>query len=218
MEVEGDYRADGAALVRGLVPPEICNALLRQFQRELDPDEAGLDAPRTGSPLLVRDVPEVYGFAWSPLVTFLWGLTPAIRSITALDLVPSYDYLRVYREGDLCRVHSDRPSCEHSLSLTLDYSDGEVWPLEVGATPLPEPLKHVSDDFESDGHRSFAMQPGDGVLYNGVHRRHGRITPNPNGWSAHLFMHWVTRGGPFAEHAFDARPEYRRPVNFRFAD
>ena len=216
MEIAGDYRVDGVALVRGLVPPEICNALLRQFQRELDPDEAGLGAPRTGSPLLIRDVPEVYGFAWPPLVTFLWGITPTIRSITGLDLVPSYDYLRIYREGDLCRVHSDRPSCEHSLSLTLDYSDGEVWPLEIGATPLPESLKLVGDDFGGDDARSFAMQPGDGVLYNGVHRRHGRTTPNPNGWSAHLFMHWVERGGPFAEHAFDARPEYRRPVNFRF--
>jgi hypothetical protein len=217
MEVVGDYAADGAALVRGLVPPELCNALLRQFQREIDPEERGLAAAMTGSSLLVRDVPELYGFAWSPLVTFLWGLTPTIRAITGLDLVPSYDYLRLYREGDLCRVHSDRPSCEHSLSLTLDYSDGEVWPLEIGETAIPEPLKHVTDDFEGDGYRRFEMQPGDGVLYNGVHRRHGRITPNPNGWSAHLFMHWVLRGGAFADHAFDQRPEYRRPVNFRFA-
>ena len=216
MQVEGVYRADGAALVRGLVPPEVCNALLRQFQLELDPDERGLDAPATGSSLLVRDVPEIYGFAWSPLVTFLWGLTPSIRSITGIDLVPSYDYLRLYREGDLCRVHSDRPSCEHSLSLTLDYSDGAVWPLEIGDTVLPEPTKRVTDDFEGDGFRSFDMQPGDGVLYNGVHRRHGRITPNPNGWSAHLFLHWVERDGPYADFAFDKNGETTRPVNFSF--
>jgi hypothetical protein len=87
----------------------------------------------------------------------------------------------------------------------------------VGATTLPEPVKRVTDDFEGDAVLSFAMQPGDAVLYNGVHRRHGRTTPNPNGWSAHLFMHWVERGGAFAEHAFDARADYRRPVNFRFA-
>jgi hypothetical protein len=48
------------------------------------------------------------------------------------------------------------------------------------------------------------MQPGDAVLYRGTQLRHGRIEPNPNGWSAHLFMHWVDRTGPHAAHAFDA--------------
>jgi hypothetical protein len=49
------------------------------------------------------------------------------------------------------------------------------------------------------------MQVGDAVLYQGVRHRHARVTPNPNGWSIHLFLHWVDRDGPFREHAFDGR-------------
>nr|WP_218821370.1 hypothetical protein [Sphingomonas laterariae] len=60
------------------------------------------------------------------------------------------------------------------------------------------------------------MQPGDGVLYRGIDLRHGRTQPNPNQWSAHLFLFWVERDGPFAQHAFDAqrlRSELKRVSN-----
>ena len=32
----------------------------------------------------------------------------------------------------------------------------------------------------------------------------GRVTPNPNRSSSHLFLHWVERGGKYQAHAFDA--------------
>jgi hypothetical protein len=59
------------------------------------------------------------------------------------------------------------------------------------------------------------MQPGDAVAYQGVHYRHARLSPNPNAWSAHLFMGWVDRQGPFKEMAFD-KFELPRPANFHF--
>ena len=46
--------------------------------------------------------------------------------------------------------------------------------------------------------------------------RHGRTRPNPNGWSAHLFLHWVDRDGPYADKAFDGNLDSARPVNFSF--
>jgi hypothetical protein len=49
------------------------------------------------------------------------------------------------------------------------------------------------------------MEVGDAVLYRGVNHRHGRLSPNPNGWSVHLFLHWVDRSGPYRDHAFDGR-------------
>ena len=60
------------------------------------------------------------------------------------------------------------------------------------------------------------MQVGDAMLYQGVHHRHGRTLPNPNGWSVHLFLHWVDRDGPYQDHAFDGRMS-AAPVNFQFA-
>jgi len=31
------------------------------------------------------------------------------------------------------------------------------------------------------------------------------MQPNPNGWSAHLFLFFVDRNGPYAKHAFDEK-------------
>jgi hypothetical protein len=59
------------------------------------------------------------------------------------------------------------------------------------------------------------MQVGDAVLYRGVQHRHGRITPNPNGWSAHLFLHWVERDGRYRDNAFDGQVKPAK-VNFSF--
>ena len=146
---------------------------------------------------------------------FLWALTPTISRLTGRDLLPSYDYFRIYREGDVCKVHADRPSCEHSVSLTLDYSDGEIWDLQVARdrTARGQP---VTEDFGGAEFSSIGMKIGDAVLYQGVHHRHGRITPNPNEWSAHLFLHFVERGGPYEDQAFDKKVSLN-PVNFSFS-
>ncbi|MET0373321.1 MAG: hypothetical protein ABW128_03570, partial [Rhizorhabdus sp.] len=192
MIVEGNYVRDGHALLRGFVPPEICSAFLNQVGSDVESRGQKLTDLAQGSALLKRDAVELYGYHYPPMLGFLWGLTPAISSIVGRDLLPTYDYFRIYREGDICRVHSDRPSCEVSLSLTLDYSDGVPWPIEMGLDPVaPQPL--VEETFAGARYKPVEMMPGDAVLYQGVHRRHGRMTPNPNLWSAHLFCHWVDR-------------------------
>lgn len=213
MQLEGDYGADGYALVRGIVPPAVCNALLRQIDGDVVSKVPAGQLMRQPN-LLKREAVELYGFHYPPLLGLLWGLTPTISGLLGLDLLPSYSYFRIYREGDVCRVHCDRYACEVSLSLTLDYSDGVPWPLEMARVAVP-PSGLVEDDFGTLPYGAVEMQPGDGVLYQGVERRHGRITPNPNGWSAHLFCHWVRRDGPHAAHAFDGRADAAQPVNFR---
>jgi hypothetical protein len=135
--------------------------------------------------------------------------------VVGRDLLPTYDYLRIYRAGDVCHVHSDRYSCEHSLSLTLGYSDGRPWPLEVEKA-RSEPSAKVDADFGAQPYSAVAMEAGDALLYRGVHHRHGRTTPNPNAWSAHLFLHWVDRDGPFADQAFDGQMK-PAPVDFTFS-
>lgn len=215
MTVEGDYARDGCALIRGLLAPEICNAFLQRLKLDLDRPEAPLGQRTQSHTLLKREAVEVYGFHYPPMLALLWGLTPVIADLVGRPLLPTYDYLRLYREGDVCRVHTDRPACEHSVSLTLDYSDGVPWPLEVGKDRIAEPKPVAVDDFEGASFAAFAMEPGDAVLYEGVHHRHGRITPNPNGWSAHLFLHWVDRDGPYARQAFDGNAELAKPVNFQ---
>jgi len=215
MHIIGDYQRDGYALVEGLLAPEVCNAFLHQFQGAIARSGASLTQFNRTSNLLKREAVEMYGYHFPPMLALLWGLTPVAEQLSGKTLLPSYSYFRIYREGDICRVHSDRQSCEHSMSLTLDYSDGVPWSLELERTDS-EPSSRTEENFGPDAPAALAMQPGDGVLYRGVNRRHGRTTPNPNGWSAHLFLHWVERGGAYADHAFDKNDETAKPVNFSF--
>jgi hypothetical protein len=157
--------------------------------------------------------PLVYGFHW--------GLTSRLCEVTGKRLTPSYCFFRAYQKGDFCTVHSDRPACDHSMSLALGYSDGVVWPIEVGRrffSPEEANKLRVSNDFGDEDYASIMLSPGDALVYKGVNHRHGRITPNPNRWSAHIFLHWVDLDGPFAEWAFDKRPppapgEFSFPVS-----
>lgn len=215
MRISGSYEDDGYAHLDQLVSPAVAQAFLSRLKQDLGPQAIDLSRVAEYPNLLKRPAFEIYGHHYPPMLFFLWGLTPIISDIVQRELLPTYDYFRIYREGDVCRVHADRHSCEHSLSLTLDYSDGVVWPLEVGKTRHAEPSAQVDEDFGTDAFASLPMKVGDAVLYQGVNHRHGRVTPNPNGWSAHLFMHWVDANGPNRDLAFDGRAGTAK-VNFSF--
>ena len=215
MRVIGDYQKNGYAHVEGLIPEAVTRAFLADLKVMVGNQPIPLS--RGGEPvnLLKRQAFEVYGPNFRPMLFFLWGLTPIVSQLVGRELLPTYDYLRIYREGDICRVHSDRLSCEHSLSLTLDYSDGEVWPIEV-EKQRTDPSARVEEDFGADVFSSVPLKVGDALLYQGVHHRHGRVTPNPNAWSVHLFLHWVDANGPYKPLAFDGAG-MPPPVSFSFA-
>jgi hypothetical protein len=215
MKIIGNYHDDGYAHVEELIAPEIGRVFLANMKKDLGLEVLQLSKVREFPNLLARPAFEIYGYHYPPMLFFLWGLTPIVSEIVGRKLLPSYDYFRIYREGDVCRVHYDRPSCEHSLSLTLDYSDGVAWPLEVGKTNS-QPSARIEEDFGDEDFASIAMNVGDALLYQGVNHRHGRTQPNPNAWSAHLFLHWVDADGPYRDHAFD-RQGQPASVNFEFA-
>jgi hypothetical protein len=200
MRVSGDYAANGYAHIEGLVPPEVAAAFLRQVRADMP------DLTRqfiTHAPIIKRTSIDLYASDYPPMLQMLWGLTPAMQALTGRDVLPTYNYFRLYRKNDVCRTHTDREACEHSLSLTLGYSDDLVWPFDVGRDHT-EVSGVIEDGFGEAPYATISMQPGDAVIYRGVNRRHGRVTPNPNRWSAHMFLHYVDRDGPFASHAFDA--------------
>ena len=213
MEIVGDYHEDGYAHLRALIDPSMARTFLRSLAKDLGRTIFPMTGKEARPGVLKRPALQVHGEHYPPMKFFLWGLTPLISQLVGREVLPTYDLFRVYRAGDVCRVHSDREACEHSLSLTLDYSDGKPWPLQMGRIPLPERQKRVTEDFEGEENVSISMQPGDAVLYRGIHRRHGRTEQNPNRWSAHLFLHWVERDGAYREEARAGAADLA-PVNF----
>lgn len=206
-QAASDYRSRGYAHLPGFMPREVCVGLLVRMKTDLARQGVDLSRLERQGPLLKARAPELWGHDYPMFATFLWGVTPAVEQLTGEALLPTYAYFRLYRQGDICRVHGDRVACEHSVSLTLAYSDDIPWPLEVSPRRIDKPYARADEQFTADETAgSVAMQAGDAVLYQGVHHHHGRTTPNPNRWSAHLFLHWVARDGPYADQAFDGQP------------
>ena len=195
------YRESGYVLLEHFFPPLVLSVFHGKLQADLNLKGNPEFVSRT--PLLTKPALEVYSRQYVPMATFHWGLTPAVTEIAGCELIPTYAYFRVYQQGDVCLVHSDREACEHSLSLMVELSDNVPWALCVGKKKLAAPEPTNGFDFGDQAFSELPMHAGDAVMYRGVEHHHGRITPNPNRWSAHLFMHWVDASGPYADHAFD---------------
>jgi hypothetical protein len=195
------YREQGFVLLKHLFPPRLLAAFRGQLQVDLNL-MGSRDFVKSCN-LLTKPSIEVYSMEYPPMAGFLWGLTPRVAQIAGCELMPSYAYFRIYQQGDVCRVHSDREACEHSMSLTVELGENVPWALSVEKRRLDRPAASVDRDFGGETFAELPMSPGDAVLYRGVNHRHGRLEPNPNSWSAHLFLHWVQANGPHAAHAFD---------------
>jgi hypothetical protein len=107
------------------------------------------------------------------------------------SLLPTYSYWRVYRRGDCLKKHRDRPACEISLTLSIDY-DGE--------SPGPWPILLQN----AEGEHSIEVHRGCGLLYKGTEIYHWREACTPL-WAVQVFLHYVDRDGPFQHHRFDGR-------------
>lgn len=205
MAASNRYWDEGYIHLPKFLPEDVARAFIIRLKADLARGGVALDSLKQTSPLLRQAAVELYGYHYPPMIAFLWGMTPAISALVGRELLPTYSYFRVYRHGDICRVHSDRASCEHSLSLLLASSDDQSWALDIGAEHIEVPFAMAAEDFGGKTYASVGMSAGDAVLYQGVHRHHGRTTPNPNRWSAHLFLHWVDPAGPYAAAAFDGQ-------------
>ncbi len=110
---------------------------------------------------------------------------------------------RVYKGGDVLKRHRDRPSCEVSVTLNLGYEAAAPWPiwLEVAGAA-----------------RSFALQPGDALLYQGTVLRHWRES-FVGAHSVQVFLHYVDRNGPCNSWKYDGRPALATtPVTLRIME
>ena len=146
-------------------------------------------------PLLLFDAEQQsFGRYNDPLgESVLASVTPTIRRLTGLDLLPTYSFTRMYRHGGSLAKHVDRPSCE--VSGTLFLGSDAAWPICVD----------VSGD-----EREIALEPGDVMIYRGCEVPHWRRRFEGS-YSVHVFLHFVESGGPHAHLAYDEREALGAP-------
>jgi hypothetical protein len=123
----------------------------------------------------------------------LEDLTPHFEQASGLKLFPTYSYARLYNtQGEELKLHRDRPACEISATLTLDF-EGDVWPIFMGANE------------DKSNATEIKMNVGDAVLYRGCDIHHWREPYKEGKWQAQVFLHYVDQNGPHAEWKYDKR-------------
>jgi len=103
-----------------------------------------------------------------------------------INLFPTYTYWRMYTYGSELRKHSDRNSCEISVTLHLG-SDGTPWPI-------------CFND------KCYDLKPGEAAIYKGIEWPHYRKEPYKGDFYSQVFMHYVDADGPNQSYKFDQRP------------
>ena len=124
--------------------------------------------------------------------SFLFVLLPIIK--TRLEefwdkkLIPTYVYSRLLYPGSFLLPHTDRESCEYSVSITLDhnYPKGFEYPIYMENTPINIPI-------------------GSGATYLGCEVEHWRepLIGTPENFWAQAFFHYVDADGIYADFAWD---------------
>jgi len=129
-------------------------------------------------------------------VTFdklLEDLIPHFEEVSGLKLFPTYSYARLYNsQNEELKIHRDRPACEISATLTLDF-EGDVWPIYMGANE------------DKSNATEIKMEIGDAVMYRGCDIYHWREPYKEGKWQAQVFLHYVNQNGPHAEWKYDKR-------------
>lgn len=128
-------------------------------------------------------------FADPFMESLLLHLCPRIESECGLRLHPTYSYFRVYGQGDSLSQHTDRPSCEISVTVNLGQQADAPWPIWIdpGAGPI-----------------AVELAPGDAMVYRGMDVPHWRDAFAGERLTQ-VFLHYVDRDGPCQEWKFDRR-------------
>lgn len=140
-----------------------------------------------------------HSFTWyAPYISeaLLLYLHPRVQEIVGKTLYPTYSYARIYWPGAVLEEHIDRPSCEYSVTLTLEDDGSEFWPIWFKQT---------------DGKEiPIVLEEGDGCVYEGTKLPHWR-TEYKGKRQIQAFLHYVDANGPYADHKFDKRLFVGRP-------
>ena len=117
-------------------------------------------------------------------------MKPKMEEVTGLELWPTYTYTRLYKKGNSLEKHTDRESCEISVTLKLSDTgeEGYNWPIWM-------------KDAE------YKLDKGDAVVYRGCDLEHWReVCEAPDGWRmGQVFMHYVDKNGPCKDFKYDKR-------------
>ena len=185
------FRERRYLLVKGILPPALLEYLKVYYAVLLANDRFSRDVQAPSSLSLGGD---------AALDAVLEWVRPELGRLVGRDLAPTYSYTRRYAKGEVLTRHTDRASCEISVTASIQ--------IPKGAGPSVIHLK-APDARET----RVEMREGDGCVYAGTEVEHWRERFRVDGY-IQLFLHFVSkRGRNYPKLVFDGREclgaEYR---------
>jgi len=181
------FQSMGYCKVEGLVDDKTIKTISQYFENKI---RRGEWQPK---PYVSKREPSKLGYYADPLMeVLLKQCQPAIEQHTGLLLEPTYSFSRVYQEGEELIQHTDRESCEISVTINVACT-GEVWPIW---------MQYKGNDNDPV---KCMLNPGDAVIYKGCEVIHWRRELPKGQINVQFMLHYVSKNGPYAEYKFDKR-------------
>jgi hypothetical protein len=141
----------------------------------------------------VQAASKLFYYADPLIEALMLACKAGVEEVTGKELLPTYSYSRVYQPGEELVSHTDRPSCEVSVTVNI-ATKGELSPIYMQYKDNP-----VEEHF---------LSPGDAVVYKGCEAKHWRKPLTPNQLNVQFMLHYVDKNGPNTEFIKDKRPAY----------
>jgi len=142
--------------------------------------------------------------------SLLEQLLPNFELASGKKLYPTYAYARLYAPGEELKIHTDRPACEISVTLTIGF-EGNSWPIYMGdhdeTKTTEKRIGEHNTEYWLKNISRIEMDVGDAIIYKGQEKVHWREPYKEGKWHAQVFLHYVDVNGPNAEWKYDKRPK-----------
>jgi hypothetical protein len=189
--LQEEFARNGYVLLRRFLDPLTVTTVSKVIEYGVHQNTYAV-RPQNVTGVALKNDPSVYARYAEPLTeVILENSAEELSAIAQKHLVPTYSYSRVYVKGDELVRHTDRPSCEYSVTVHV-ATVGEPWPIwvqKVGGQPT-----------------QLVLSPGDAVLYKGCEVAHWRNPMVNCDINVQFMLHYVDHNGPYVEYKWDKRP------------
>jgi hypothetical protein len=203
-----DFHENRFVVLRNFIPKDIINMTLDTWKTiEANPDykdaffhreiETTNNSPKSS----LGKSEGCYKFP--PAVALHRWLRDNLRDVIDIELVETYSYTRTYDRGAYLKSHTDRPSCEISATICLDYKSDDNTPWKIWVQNDRNYIDDAVHDQPSlfeisqkpvigkrKGCVAVSLEVGDVLLYQGPNIPHWRDTFLGD-YSSHMFLHFI---------------------------
>jgi len=231
---------EGYVVLKNFVPKELIQFTMDSWKvMELDHDSYPLLAEKEED--IIENSPEDTLFKSTGIYNAPFGVAlhhyiwDKLKHHIDLELHETYSYSRKYDRGAYLKAHADRPSCEISGTLCLDYRTDDNTPWSIWVDNSSDWINRPSEIFsetqaipirQRKNAKRIDLEVGDLLLYQGPNVAHWREKLLGE-YSYHIFVHFYNVNGQtlnmpnsgkafdhIVPHEFETKQEEFNPLMF----